>query len=963
MKNNLRLMLPAALAAILCLAVFCTIKDDNGNLIDPGNPPEGTDGGQIEIIDSSDNPIIVVTPGQVIVDSNYYVRIGDTIILSVRIKSANATLTKDAKISVTMTPDTDRWISSRNLTTNANGIATVKFSSSVAGQTELTFKNGKLETKLQIVATDTPPNKMAISASLLPDQTDGTSKSIITIQVKNAFNNPIVGETVTFYSDAGIITASGVTDSEGKAAAELTSGKGDEFATVTAVLVNDPKCTAEITITFIEDTGLPLKRIYFNNPNWEFKNGIVICTMTVLVKNNYNNPLDEEVRFISTAGMIDAIGEPMGRGKYSVILTRDWDFDSTCATVTAFLTSDTTCRGTRTVCFPNVARNIMTATADKVSINKNGKDTSTVTATLRNDAGSPIVGEPVTFTSTLDAAEIIIIDSVTNNSGEARAKILGKNAAPDSDIITVSGGNATSTVTIAFSINTLRIFPVSGTPAMNFVANPENTTTFRVEYTQPSGATIGNSVIEVSVTMGNMKDRIVFAEKYTGTSGRVDFTINNPGFTDTATIRATAYTLNSTVGITTKDTTQYFRASAVKRIELTVTPAVIGTTTGRATLTATAFDNDTIGKGNRVQDEVISFNLLKAPGGGEYISPATSTTLADGTAKSYLYAGTIPSAWRGVEVVASDFTGVRSNTVNFTIAGPPKSITVRRNMGEINVYTATYGKQFSVLVSDVNGNPVADGTEVTFSAQITGYRYFFNDAGYVTEDGVRFFTDTLIRDTLITSELPPNSIKSYKPYPPFKDINRNGRPDRYYRTKDKQNPVERCGGPIDSDGDCIGGVYADYNNDGWSEIEEFDFCKRCLEWSTVDTQWVLKPGAYDSLFTSLDLDPTHCAVTDSATLSQCLDSLYKNEPFSLDATWHIDWNRNGVPDPSTTVLIARTVQTKDGIADNELIYGQSDAWRIQVKVWAEAQGLVTSSPEQFVLPLLEGADKYWSYFE
>ena len=77
--------------------------------------------------------------------------------------------------------------------------------------------------------------------------------------------------------------------------------------------------------------------------------------------------------------------------------------------------------------------------------------------------------------------------------------------------------------------------------------------------------------------------------------------------------------------------------------------------------------------------------------------------------------------------------------------------------------------------------------------------------------------------------------------------------------------------------------------------------------------------------------------------------------------YDIDWNQSGIFQPSTTVLITRTVQTVGGLANNEIIYGQSDALHVQVKAWAEAQGNVTSSPEQFILPIAEGDQKYFTY--
>jgi hypothetical protein len=94
------------------------------------------------------------------------------------------------------------------------------------------------------------------------------------------------------------------------------------------------------------------------------------------------------------------------------------------------------------------------------------------------------------------------------------------------------------------------------------------------------------------------------------------------------------------------------------------------------------------------------------------------------------------------------------------------------------------------------------------------------------------------------------------------------------------------------------------------------------------------------------------------------DSVYESLP-GFDSTLgyypDIDWNQNGVQDPSTAVTINRTVQTKDGIADNELVYGQSDALRIVVRLSAESKGLETKSPEILTLPILEKDYKFWTY--
>jgi hypothetical protein len=98
---------------------------------------------------------------------------------------------------------------------------------------------------------------------------------------------------------------------------------------------------------------------------------------------------------------------------------------------------------------------------------------------------------------------------------------------------------------------------------------------------------------------------------------------------------------------------------------------------------------------------------LAGPGGGEYLDPPTAITGEDGTATTYLVSGPQPSMYRQVWVCAGDFEGLKSDTVKFTIAGPPAHITIRRNLGEITKYPATYGKQCAAIVTDINGNPVA----------------------------------------------------------------------------------------------------------------------------------------------------------------------------------------------------------------------------------------------------------------
>ncbi len=677
------------------------------------------------------------------------------------------------------------------------------------------------EAHLEFITTRT----MTIAALPSVIQADGTSKSTITVQIKNETNNPIVGDVITFASDAGMVTASAVTNAEGKAVAQLTSDRRNTVATVTATLEKDPSRTAKVNVEF---------------------SGVTIS-----------------------------------------------------------------------------------AAANPPSINSSGSDTSTVLITLIDAAKNPIVGERVNFSKQKAATTIVSRDSVTNNRGEARCKIVGTGTGQDT--ITIQAAGAFTRTVLNYSNNYLRVDTASFQPA---IANGTDSTQIRIRYMQGDQHTpISSASLNVSVTMGSIHDT-VFAKTLSLVSaddGIKIFYLKNPNFSNTATIFVTARTNQE---VTTASFTLYFRASGVYRIELTGTPEVISTNGDRTKLTAVAYD----AMNNRVKDAVISFNMLNGPGGGEYLDPATATTGIDGSASTYLISGTIPSMYKQVWITASDFAGTRSDTAKFTIAGPPKYITVRRNMGELIKYPATYGKKVSAIVSDVNGNPVADGTEVTFSLQVTGYmiyKLFPNFYWNSLVDRMEYAVDTVgvllpFEDLNNNFRLDPgedmngdgivnrgedlNGDGIYQFGPGFDDINWNGVRDTF---PEPIHTYTRSDGSLDS-------VFADYNGNGKRDTIERAYGENGQEipWSVYQAMAAAVPGT---------------------------------------GRFDIDWNHNGVADPSTAVTISRTVLTKNGVADNEMIYGQSDAWRIQVKIWAECRGLVTSSPEQFILPIEKSDAQYWRY--
>jgi hypothetical protein len=356
--------------------------------------------------------------------------------------------------------------------------------------------------------------------------------------------------------------------------------------------------------------------------------------------------------------------------------------------------------------------------------------------------------------------------------------------------------------------------------------------------------------------------------------------------------------------------------------------------------------------------------MLDGPGGGESLEPPSAITRLDGTAETYLLAGSIPSRFREVKVVAGDFTAIKSNTILFTIAGPPAHITIRRDIGEISDNAdGTYSMQCAALVTDVNGNPVADGTEVTFSLKITGYQIWYIYAGepYKTTDifplEYEHRYDTLgiwlpFEDLNDNYQLDPgedrfngdgianrgedvNGDGTMTLGPAFEDINQNGVRDRYPERRDWVKIDEDTSGR-----DIMAYEVADINRNGYRDFIE-----------------PLMDSAYQRAYYRILSNQGTAA--DSAELDAqdaAYEALKASQP---GGKFDIDWNRNGTLDPVTTASITRTMETVGGKAPNTITYGQSDALRIRVMINAESQGIVTKSPQEFVLPIAEKDMKYW----
>ncbi len=740
---------------------------------------------------------------------------------------------------------------------------------------------------------------------------------------------PIANAPIGVSISDGWISASSITTGGSGYATVLFSDSlialNEEVRTITFTYLS----TKEAANIIISNETTVLQTHYMTisaNPYIINADGVSQSAVTVKIKNEAFNPIaGETIVFSTNAGDITASSVTTAGGTATATLTSERR--NKTALVTAILTSDTSKSATIEIEFNGID---ISASADPSSIIPNGVDASIVTMTLLDAAGIAIYGEKVDFRSKSgNTAILTVLDTLTDTRGQAQCSVTGTGTGQDTIVIKAAGDSAAAVIN--YSSNYLVIKPADGS---SLIANGTDSTLITVTYYAADQVTkIKDATLYVSVTSGTI-DTLFTKVDITDDSGNVSFYIKNPDFATTATITATAVKAGE---VTSQAYDLYFKANAISRIELNGSPEVISTGGDIATITATAFDS----KDNRVKDAVISFKLASGPGAGEYLNPPTAVTDASGAAVSSLVSGSSPSTQQDVWVIASSFSGISSNVFKFTIAGPPAYVTFRKDVGDIIEYPdGTYGINCAALVTDINRNPVKEGTNVTFSLQITGFS-IFSKVVYIDTLG---FTAWRFEDSLLVFEdLNDNFINDpgetdHTGYPLLR-----GEDIVWFEGDRTYNP-----GPAFYDYNCNGRRDYNPNHYGYEPPEtSFDFNDN----GVIDT--------YEPL---VDISISDTAYEAHPDFIHNISLLIGGNDTSAFGYPDMDWNNNGVPDPATTVIVTKNVDTEEGKAVNQIVYGQSDAWRIRVKIWVESQGVTSQSPEEFLLPISISDAPYYDYY-
>ncbi|MDB5103258.1 MAG: putative invasin [Fibrobacteres bacterium] len=754
-----------------------------------------------------------------------------------------------------------------------------------------------------------------LEINVVPSVTDALLNRTVPVLIKivDGAGSPVPDATVIFNGNPGQGTTNGdgifqtaVTSGTQKrvtVAAKALGAQDSNYVDFWNVLPNK----GDNTVGSIRKMRIFSSRSQLRADNSDF------AVVSVILTNENNNPATGEiVKFTSDLGIIGQSATVDSAGRASVIL-RSAPVNGVCRVSATAVGRNL--EASTEIIFSGVTLQLA---ADQTDL-KVGQLVS-LEAFLQDASGNAIGGDEVSFTLSGPGAfdnGNSSYTTVLRPDGKALVRVSA--SAAGTVVARAAALNTSDSATLRFTTNSLSL-AASKTPLL---VGGADSALITATYVNGSGSPVAGAAISFATNAGTITN----ATGVTDGSGKATAWLKSATFSGTATVQANAGGGAAQIKID-------FSASIPKSIKLTITADNIAVNGGVAQLRAEVADAE----GNLVTGANVNFRILKGPGGGEAVTKPVVQSQA-GVALSQLQAGSVPSSYRGTLVVAS--IGALADTSKLTISGPAHFVTVSRPEDDSvpvgkagNIDETTFEFFAGAVVQDINGNAVSDGTEVHFSAVVTGMKV-----------GMRVLDHWDGLGTTATSVKP-----IYKPISielPFEDINNNFRSD--------------AGIDLDLDGNAaILRRGEDRNGDGifdWNPLLHdswFDFNGngRC-DPGSGENDTVLVDGKV--VFADLNgngIRDRSEILIDNGTANVC------DEPASGDYPYG-EWEIRSFFDPlkfrdnEFAVAIEVSAVTKDGVAHARLRYPRQLARRLFVNVNAEANGIRDKDGERFVLPQIK----------
>ena len=350
-----------------------------------------------------------------------------------------------------------------------------------------------------------------ISASPTSIVANGTSTSILTVQLKDQSGNTLTTSGGTLILNSSLGTLGVVTDNNnGRYTATLTAATTIGTATVSGTLAGN-EFANNATVNFISGPVSVTNTVITASPPSIIANGNSRSTITVQLKDANGNNLTSSAGTVvlsTTLGSLSAVTNN-NNGTYTAALTSSTTIGT--ATITGTLAGNAL-SSTVTVNFTAVVPSLITSevTASQKSIVANGTSISVITVQLMDEDGNSITtsGGTVILTSTRGS-----LGAVTdNNNGTYTATLISSITAGMATITGTLAGNAfTNSETVDFIPDVAATATSEITASsLSIIANGIATSIITVQLKDVNGnnLTLSNGVVSLNSTLGALSEVI-----------------------------------------------------------------------------------------------------------------------------------------------------------------------------------------------------------------------------------------------------------------------------------------------------------------------------------------------------------------------------------------------------------------------------------------------------------------------
>ena len=554
---------------------------------------------------------------------------------------------------------------------------------------------------------------IASAATMESSGIDGTEVTLTAV-VKDANNNVLPGETVSFKADSGSVSNTNrTTDTNGQVVEKLSTKGNSTPRDITVTASAGSATSAPVKITVVNaiptlvltaDAGVLQSAGATGNE----------VNLKVLVKDASNSVVPGVTVGLSadSGSLTYANRTTDANGQVTAKLSTGGDSTSRAIKVTATAPSATAVSMTINV----VGNKLVINNSATIKV---GSSTD-VSVKLTDSAGNPLPGKSVSFTSGANALTVKGGGSaITNSAGQLALSYAALTAGTDTIVVKALGETASSVITVSSSNFNVGTVDAGGAPLASAATNSCQIVAIHYDV----GGVPQSGSVALSVSRG-----AVYSDPSCSSVLNASLPLVNGNATGyvTAASPGVATLTASASGLTVQGTIEFLAPlTAAAIINLQADPAVVGANTPGSTVQQTtlrAIVRDGTVANNLVKNAPVAFSIVADPSGGTLSQPAVVLTGSDGSASVNYIAGTADTKLNGVTVQAQIQGG--SNAIALaTLTVAKKSLFITAGTGNTvgAPNAATYQSDYSVLVTDAAGNPVP-GVNVTGSVRP---RYYY----------------------------------------------------------------------------------------------------------------------------------------------------------------------------------------------------------------------------------------------